>query len=172
MGFALEKNGNKSFDQLLSEEILIPLQMKRTFFTLPPLLGHELAQGYGKNNQLLPPMPPVAMKGGGALKSTVQDLMKFLQANLGQGPQDIVNALKLTQQGLFKVKPQFTQALGWGIQKSKGIDIFEKNGKLPGFSTSMTFIPDKVGVIALANKDDLPITLFTRDLILELVAQP
>ena len=93
-----------------------------------------------------------AIAGAGALRSTTQDMMKFLTANLDiSGPPLLRKAMKLAQNGHFKA-PKMIQALSWQRVTRQGVEFIDKNGGVGGFSSWMGMVPDqKMGLVLLSN---------------------
>ena len=91
-----------------------------------------------------------AIAGAGALRSTTEDMMKFLMANLDvSGPPLLRKAMRLAQKGRFKA-PKMIQALSWQRVTRQGVEFIDKNGGVGGFSSWMGMVPDqKNGLILL-----------------------
>ncbi|WP_058534220.1 serine hydrolase [Legionella saoudiensis] len=141
----------------LREQITQPLGMNNTYFTLPPDKMALQAQGYHPNATPAPHYIPVNFLGGGALRSSAADLLKFMKANLGikveQATPQLLSAMQFAQQPHFVVNPRFVMGLGWQrIQTKQGL-LITKNGGNQGFSTFIGFSPaQKLGVVVLTNK--------------------
>ncbi len=178
LGEAVANVAGMGYEQTIAQFITTPLQMDSTFAAIPPSLASRYAQGYlptGARIQRPPPIQPHPYKpsflpGGGALRSTNRDMLKFLEANLGlSGPAYLLQAMQLAQQGFFKVNQRLTLGLGWQrFQSAHGL-ILDKNGGVPGFSSYIGFKPEqKIGVVILANKSKTQITSIGRLLLKQL----
>lgn len=84
LGYMLEGATAETYDQLLHQRILDPLGMYHTEIEVPPQMENDYAQGYNwdgspakqwRHNDIIP--------AEGALKSTSQDMLKYLMASLG-----------------------------------------------------------------------------------------
>ncbi|MCL9683703.1 serine hydrolase [Legionella maioricensis] len=157
LGFVLVKATGEPLARLLSENITQPLGMNNTYFTLPQDRWALQAQGYRPNHNLAPRYVPANFLGGGALRSSAADLLKFMKANLGikvaQASPQLLSAMELAQQPYFVVKPGFVMGLGWQrVRHGQGL-LITKNGGNIGFSTFIGFSPSKkLGVVVLTNQ--------------------
>ena len=69
--------------------------------------------------------------GTGQMFSSARDMAAFLAANLGALPKQnpkhraLQDAMALAQQGVFTVRPRFTQALGWLVVGNGALTIVD-----------------------------------------------
>lgn len=152
LGFALENHSHKKYGVLLHEVVTGPLQMTSTAIHTAPRLNGIYAQGHNKKGIPVHHLRANAIAGAGALRSTTQDMMKFLTANLDiAGPPLLRKAMKLAQKGRFKA-PKMMQALSWQRVTRQRVEFIDKNGGVGGFSSWMGMVPDqKVGLVLLSN---------------------
>ncbi len=152
LGFALENHSHKKYGALLHEVVTGPLQMTSTAIHTAPRLNGIYAQGHNKKGIPVHHLRANAIAGAGALRSTTQDMMKFLTANLDiSGPPLLRKAMKLAQNGHFKA-PKMIQALSWQRVTRQGVEFIDKNGGVGGFSSWMGMVPDqKMGLVLLSN---------------------
>jgi CubicO group peptidase (beta-lactamase class C family) len=95
------------------------------------------------------------LAGAGALRSTANDLMTFLSANLGytQSPLAPAMAAMLTVRHPTGV-PGLEVALGWHVFTRNGREIVWHNGGTGGFRSFIGFDPkNRIGVVALSNAE-------------------
>jgi len=91
------------------------------------------------------------LAGAGALRSTVDDQLRFLQANLAGPGHPLGPAFELCHQVRFK-NWAHCMGLGWHIQDLKDRPMHWHNGATGGFSSYMAFAKDaRVGVVVLSN---------------------
>ncbi|CEG57143.1 serine hydrolase [Legionella fallonii] len=157
LGYVLVNATSEPLANLLRENITQPLAMNNTYFTLSPDKLSLQAQGYRPNNNPAPHYVPANFLGGGALRSSAADLLKFMKANLGikveNSSTQLLSAMQFAQQPHFIVKPQFVLGLGWQRIKRGQQLLITKNGANIGFSTFIGFSPSKqLGVVVLTNK--------------------
>ncbi|CDZ77460.1 Beta-lactamase precursor [Legionella massiliensis] len=170
LGNVLVHASAKPLAVLLSENISQPLAMTNTYFTLPANKQALQAQGYRPNGNPAPHYVPANFLGGGALRSSSADMLRFLKANLGvkeenASPQ-LLSAMQFAQQPQFEVKPQFVLGLGWQRIKHGQQLLITKNGANMGFSTFIGFSPAKqLGVVVLTNKSKGKATMLGNQLL-------
>ena len=75
----------------------------------------------------------------------------------------------LAQQGVFTVRPRFTQALAWQVVRNGEVTIVDKNGGLNNTATYIGMIPQqKMGIVILSNCGGEPATRIGRQIMLAL----
>jgi len=131
--------------------------MNQTTYFVPAIEESQYAQGYFADNEPAPRWMMMAWKpGSGALRSTPNDMMKFLQANLnvGDAPIAIRQAMQFAQQSYFKINDRTMQGLAWATTTfPNGQKIVWKDGATAGFSTFIALAPDKhAGLVIMINK--------------------
>jgi CubicO group peptidase (beta-lactamase class C family) len=85
--------------------------------------------------------------GAGALSSTMQDMLLFLEQQISPPQGELGDAIRMTQQP-WPSSDSLSMGLGW--QRSNG--YFDKDGGLGGYETYMAFDPDKkTGVFVAGN---------------------
>ena len=169
LGHALALGQGTDFETLIVERVLEPLQMSDTAIELTPTLRERLATGH--DGQLRPAanwdLPVLA--GAGALRSTVHDLLTFLEANLGLGPSPLRQAMERAR------TPQRSDpalgmdiGLGWIIAREGDREFVWHNGGTGGYASFIAFdVEAGEGIVILSNSalsvDNLAYRLFTRD---------
>jgi D-alanyl-D-alanine-carboxypeptidase/D-alanyl-D-alanine-endopeptidase len=153
LGHVLALRAGMSYEALVRSRICDPLGMKDTRITLTPEMKARLAVGH---NQALEPvenwdLPTLA--GAGALRSTANDMLTFLAANLGYTKSSLAPAMA----AMLKVRrptgmPGLEIALGWHVRTIDGKEIVWHNGGTGGYRSFMGFDPvARTGVVALSN---------------------
>jgi beta-lactamase class C len=173
LGYAIEDVEHMPYEQFIKNDLLTPLDMNSTMVDVPAYLLNNYAQGYSPQGNPVPRWPHTILPGGGALRSTASDMLKFLEANLGvKGSKEVLDAMQLAHQGFFKVNDKLTIGLGWQRVKVREMLIIDKNGGLPGFASYIGMIPEKkIGIVILANKSKIKSTLVGRQLLMRLAKQ-
>jgi CubicO group peptidase (beta-lactamase class C family) len=153
LGHVLEKVTGKDYESMVKERILAPLGMKGTGVTLSSSMQMHLAQGHTAKGSPTPIWHFAALAGAGALNSNVQDVLKFIQANVDDG--------KLLSRPFEKMQqPQFSGDTGIGWMQPTFIDKFLgneqvvwHNGMVGGYASYLSIdAKTKTGVVILANK--------------------
>jgi CubicO group peptidase (beta-lactamase class C family) len=83
LGHALARGADTSYEKLLLERICAPLGMQDTRITLSEDQRSRLVQGHGPRGRPVANWDIPTLAGAGALRSTVNDMLIFLKANLG-----------------------------------------------------------------------------------------
>jgi CubicO group peptidase (beta-lactamase class C family) len=157
LGHLLSLRAGKDFETLVVDRIATPLGMASTRITLTPEMKERMAAGYNAALQPARHWDFQALAGCGALRSTANDLITFLAANLGykKSPLDSAMAAMLDVR-VPGPAPNFQQALGWHITQRKDRDLVWKDGGTFGFGSFIGFdAKAKVGVVVLANSFSL-----------------
>jgi serine-type D-Ala-D-Ala carboxypeptidase/endopeptidase len=90
-----------------------------------------------------------ALAGAGAIRSTANDMLRYLKANMGIDQSPLAAAMKLAQQPRSNVGQTMRVGLGW-MTTNKG--IVWHNGMTGGYSSFIGFTADRRrGVVILAN---------------------
>jgi serine-type D-Ala-D-Ala carboxypeptidase/endopeptidase len=135
LGHILELRAGKSYEELVVSRICAPLGMDDTRITLSSSMQQRLARGHNMG------LAPVAnwdfsvLAGAGALRSTANDLLKFLQMCLEPGDGPVAAAQKLA---LAERRPRADQrdvASGWFVASRFGDELVWKDGGTAGYAT-------------------------------------
>lgn len=160
LGHILSLKAGISYETLVTRRILEPLQMKDTVIMLRPELRSRLALGHDGAGSAVANWDLPTLAGAGALRSTMNDMLKFLEANLADtGP--LATALHLTQESRRSLgKPDGSVGLGWLLRRGFGTEIVWHNGGTGGYHSFIGFDPKTGdGVVVLhnsaANIDDI-----------------
>lgn len=151
LGHALARAAGKSYEDLLKERILTPLGMTRTSVALSEeqrtlLAGPHDADGQPEHNWDLN-----VLAGAGGIRSNVDDMLKFLAAELGLVETPLAGAIKLTQIPRNALgEGGGHMGLGWHL--SAGEETIWHNGQTGGYHSFAAIRPrEKVAVVVLAN---------------------
>jgi D-alanyl-D-alanine-carboxypeptidase/D-alanyl-D-alanine-endopeptidase len=164
LGTVLARRAGMSYEALVESRITGPLGMKNTRVMLSPEMKARMATGH--NGQLKPaanwdfPAPTSALAGAGGLRSTMNDMLIFLAANM-DAVKPAANAKTPLQPAMTAVlanrrptgNPGLDIALGWHVVKAPGgREIMWHNGGTGGFRSYMGFDPaNNIGVVLLSN---------------------
>ena len=153
LGNALARRAKKPYEDLVRERILAPLGMKDTRITLTPELRARVAQGHDAQGKPVPLWDLNALQGAGALRSTANDMLTFLAANINGAPGTLGMGLIAARQSRRPAgAPVLTIGLGWHILTRNGLHVVWHNGGTGGYRTFAGFDPDRmIGVVVLTN---------------------
>jgi len=162
LGHILASSQTKTYEDIVVSHICNQLGMNDTRIALSPDQKSRLAQGYQgvftishlclsfpAKNWSIP-----ALSGAGALRSTVNDLIKFLSANMGITQTPLSTSMYTTQVARHKIRSNMSIAMGWHIQYPNSPDdaIIWHNGGTGGYSSYMGFNKKhRTGVVILSN---------------------
>ena len=153
LGHVLARRAGMDYETLVRSRICEPLGMKSTRITLTPALQERLAVGHNAQMEPVKNWDLTTLAGAGGLRSTANDMLTFLAANLGL----IKSPLAPAMAGMIKVRrptgyPDLEIALGWHVFTSNGKEIVWHNGGTGGYQTWMGYDPKaRVAVVALSN---------------------
>ena len=95
------------------------------------------------------------LAGGGGLNSNVNDLMTFLDANIGEPTSPLEHAMRDAHRGYHIPRPGMGVGLGWMTMKRGRLNLVGNRGGTAGYSTFVAFDPEtRAGVVVLANSGD------------------
>jgi CubicO group peptidase (beta-lactamase class C family) len=153
LGHVLARRAGMDYEVLVESRICAPLGMKSTAITLAPQMKARLAVGHNAALEPVKNWDLPTLAGAGALRSTANDLLIFLAANLGYSKSPLAPAMV----AMLKTRRPTGQsgleiALGWHIFTSNGKEIIWHNGGTGGYRSFIGFDPKtRVGVVALSN---------------------
>ena len=135
LGHVLELRAGRSYEELVVSRICAPLGMDDTRITLTDSMQQRLARGHNMGLAPVANWDFSALAGAGALRSTPNDLLKFLQMCLGPGDGPVAAAQKLA---LVERRPRADQrdvASGWFVASRFGDELVWKDGGTGGYAT-------------------------------------
>jgi CubicO group peptidase (beta-lactamase class C family) len=149
LGHVLAAREKTSYEQLLRDRVLSPLGMNDTHVATDAKNRSRLAPGHNPDGEPLPNWDWDALVACGGIRSTADDVLKFLAANMDPASPIAADA-KLARKPLAKAMPGNEVALGWHLAR-KGTLVWH-NGQTSGYHSYCGFVPDKkVGVVVLSN---------------------
>lgn len=162
LGNAIALKAGRSYESLVADRICQPLKMNSTAITLNPELKSRFATGHNELGYAVPSCDFQSLMGCGAVRSTANDLLQYLSANLGLTRSGLTPLMQKTHmvhfQSMFRAS---STGLAWFMASDpKGREIVWHAGGTPGFSTFAGF--DKTrrrGVVVLSSSRDADIPL-------------
>jgi D-alanyl-D-alanine-carboxypeptidase/D-alanyl-D-alanine-endopeptidase len=152
LGDALARRAGTDYPSLVQKRVCKPLKLASTGIDLSPRLKSRLATGHDAALDPVANWDFVAVAGAGALRSTANDMLRFLAAMLGDVRSPLSGAM--TEMLLTRRPTPFNSetALGWDVLKRDGKEFIWKNGATGGYRTFVGF--DKqtdTGIVVLSN---------------------
>ncbi len=152
LGQALtHKAGAKSYEQLLTDKILTPLNMSDSRITLTDSMRSRLAPGHDADGNPAANWDLNAFAPAGGLRVTADDMLSYLAANAAITPSPLYPAMHAAHQPRADASED-GGAIGlcWQIRKLDG--AVWHNGQTGGYHTFAGFLPDKkVAVVLLSS---------------------
>jgi serine-type D-Ala-D-Ala carboxypeptidase/endopeptidase len=155
LGAILADRVGSSFAEALRERILLPLGMRDTFVELPDAVRGRLADGHTRRGKPQPrQFEGPAVLGAGSLRSTAEDMLRFLRANLEPPANRLGAAIELAQRPRAKLGGRMEVGLGWlfGPVSRDGRRMLWHNGGTAGFRSFAGLVREAgAAVIVLGN---------------------
>ncbi|HUQ48396.1 MAG TPA: serine hydrolase domain-containing protein [Gemmatimonadaceae bacterium] len=157
LGHVLALKAGKSYEALVKERVLAPLGMSETGITLNPSMKRHMAQGFNGHGAPVPLWDIPTLAGAGALRSTANDMLKFLAANLDSASIPLGKSMAMAQASRKVIGPNNSIGLGWNIVQLFGTSVTWHNGGTGGFRTYIGMDTEHHrGVIVLSNSTISP----------------
>jgi serine-type D-Ala-D-Ala carboxypeptidase/endopeptidase len=141
LGHVLSLRAGRSYEELVVSRICNPLGLNDTRITLTPSMWERLAQGH--NTSLYPVANwdfSSAFAGAGALRSTANDMLRFLDACQGRRKSGLTPAIAR----MLNVRRQtgekdISAAAGWFVSTAFNDEMVTKSGETGGYSSFVGF---------------------------------
>lgn len=163
--------GSASYADYLLEHILKPLGMERSFCDfVRPLKDENHAALYAVIAGELTKVRDYhdnafVLNGGGAMKSTLKDLKKYIAMYLNDGTgldgTAIAKPETITAMTTKHQMDSYVTDYGYGldIKELNGLQVAGHGGSLPGVSSHLLWCRERgMGVIVLCNTEDVPVS--------------
>ncbi|KAB1232766.1 class C beta-lactamase [Chryseobacterium viscerum] len=114
LGVIAGKTMNQSFTKAMTENVFAKIGLNNTFYEVPAENMSQYAFGYSKNDEPIRVNPGVLADEAYGVKSCTQDMITFVDANMGMGNIDrkLSAAIMNTHTGYFNTS-EMTQDLIW-----------------------------------------------------------
>lgn len=154
LGHILSLNIGISYEELMINTIAVPLDMEETKITLDQNMKDHLAVGHSGGTEVENwDIPTLA--GAGAIRSSTDDMLKFLSANLGYTETPLQPAMEMTHKARHDKAGSMKVGLGWHIKEGAEGDVIWHNGGTGGYRTFAGFVKETgKGVVVLTNSTE------------------
>lgn len=175
LGILLSSREKVPYEQLMIEQIAKPCGMNDTCIKLTDKQRERLAPPYDAALQKSKNWDIPTLAGAGGIRSTVNDMLKFIAANHAEDDQPLTKALRLSHEKRHAMEEGEAIGLAWHIE-SDGITRWH-NGMTGGYASWVSVVPGRnAGVVVLCNTACEKITEFgqnaTRITLGETIEQP
>ena len=164
LGAALGHAAGKKYTEYVIENIFAPLQMTHTAFEPNPKIQSNIAKGYavGPDDKIDTETPAQEHQGrgykvpNGAIYTTIGDLARFVELELGGGPDSVISKQTLadnfTRANSSTSDLHHGYGVGFGVDRSGDFVYYGHNGAVAGY-TAVAFFErhSKTGVVVLRN---------------------
>ena len=149
LSYAVARRAGTDYETLVDTQLFTPLKMEGAYIKQLPS-GIRAAQGHSPNRR------PVSawnfstnLAGVGGVRATLDDMVKYVQGELGQPAISITPALKLSQQQVSKTP---AMAMNWMLLPVAGRTVHVHEGGTGGFSSFVAFDNEQQrGVVILSD---------------------
>jgi hypothetical protein len=123
--------------------------MGESTVTMNPAQELKAANGYDEKGNLAPENPN-QLHGAGAIKSSVNDMLKYARWQM----EELDEAVKLSHQPVLK-SGNYAAGLNWQQMSSDGRRVIWQEGNIVGFNSFCILEPElKIGLVLFANEED------------------
>jgi serine-type D-Ala-D-Ala carboxypeptidase/endopeptidase len=159
LGHVIALKAGTDYESLVVDRICRPLKMDSTRITLTPELKNRFATGHNQYGEAVPSWDRQTQLGGSALRSTANDLLKFLSANLGLTPSSLTPLMEKTHAVQLERTLGVDVGMAWMIMATpQGTKIIWHAGGAPGYVTFAGFDKNRRrGVVVLSSSWDLDV---------------
>lgn len=153
LGHALARKAGMSYEALVRARVLEPLGMRDTAVTLSADQKRRLATGHNADLVPVKNWDLDAIAGAGALRSTANDMLKFLAANLELTDTPLKPAMRrMRSMRRATGTPDVDILMAWHTLSRDGSEIVWHNGGTGGYRSFAGFDPvKKTAVVVLCN---------------------
>lgn len=149
LGHALSRRMRLNYGHAVRDLLCTPLRLSdTTAVRLSEDQERRLLPGHSTRGGTVPGWTFPALPGAGALRSTVPDLLRFLDANLGREDAGLGRALRLTHSPRLKARGGHA-GLGWRVSNVEGKPVVWRSAVTGGYSGFMGFSADAETGVAL-----------------------
>jgi CubicO group peptidase (beta-lactamase class C family) len=169
LGHVIALRAGKDYESLLVERICGPLGMSSTRVTLPAELQARLAKGHDASGKPAANWDIGAIVGAGGIRSSANDLLKYVSAQVGLTASELTPLMKKTheirwrnvpmpghREGEGELKFLGNAAMSWmdsGIEQPPGMELLGHGGGTGGYSAFVGMdLRRRRGVVVLSNQ--------------------
>lgn len=154
LGHALTRAaGVETIGQLIRQRITGPLKMKSTDYGRANGVGAMMAKGHSPDGEVAPYWDFAVLAGAGGLNSSAEDMLTYLDANVGAPRSPVESAMRDAHQPRYPLNFKGNSAsLGWDHSVRGDRTIVYKGGSTAGFGAALGVDPATgAGVVILGN---------------------
>lgn len=152
LGHVLGLAADLPYGTLVRDRICDPLGLVDTRVEVPAGDLGRFADGHDRRGRPVPHWELPSLAGAGALRSTVHDMLRFLELQHGDGPSALARAARATHGARLR-RGRIAQCLGWmSLESRDGARLLWHDGGTGGFRSFCAFAPETgAHVVVLSN---------------------
>ena len=144
LSLAVAQAYGTDLESALRTHLFVPLRMDRTWIAKPPEGAHA-APGHLSSGAATPPWTiAVDLAGVGMVRSTLDDMVRYAQAELDAPSPDMARRIFLTQ---AEVAPGF--GMNWALARVDGHELVMHEGATGGFSSAVLLEPARQRAVVI-----------------------
>ncbi|QDH69544.1 serine hydrolase [Marilutibacter alkalisoli] len=153
LSLAVARRAGMDFESLLADRLFAPLGMEGAYITDPPA-GVVAARGHATDGQAAPAWHfATDLAGVGGVRATLDDMVRYVEAQLGNAPGSLDAALALIRQPLATGIAQ-PMAMNWLLVPLDGRDVHAHEGGTGGFASFVGLdVERRRGVVVLSDTE-------------------
>jgi serine-type D-Ala-D-Ala carboxypeptidase/endopeptidase len=149
LGYALAQLEHTTYGAVTEEKILKPLGMTMSGTVFSDAMRAHLAAGHDIAGTAAKSWDFDALAGAGAIRSTANDMLRYLKANMGIDPSPLAATMRFAQQPRSDMTKTMRIGLAW---MTTGKGIIWHNGETGGYRSFLGFTADgRHGAVILSN---------------------
>lgn len=196
LGYIIKKVSGESYQNYTINHILLPLEMKDTYWDYSKVPKNQLALGYRwlNDNWIEQPMLGDGAYGAmGGMLTTIEDFGKYTSFHLAAAPSNLPESKILKRSSLREMQQPWNfndlnvenknvqgnscpvvsaygYGLRWGKDCKQNINIGHSGG-LPGFGSNWKILPQYgLGIVSFANRTYAPVSALNTQILDTLIA--
>ena len=135
LSYAVARRAGKDYETLIRERLFAPLKMEGAYINR--LRTESARTGTSPNAKAVPAWNFSSnLAGVGGVRATLEDMVRYVQGQLGNPSTTITPAFKLSQQPVSKAPPM---AMNWMLMPANGRTVHVHEGGTGGFSSFVAF---------------------------------
>lgn len=151
LSYAVARRAGEDFESLIDERLFAPLGMTRSYIGRRPE-GVTVATGHTPDGKPTSPWDfPTDFAGVGGVRATLDDMVRYVQAQAGTAPKPLDADFALTHVAIPN-DAKTPIAMHWMIAQLNGRSFLAHEGGTGGFSSFVAFDPKQnFGVVILSD---------------------
>jgi D-alanyl-D-alanine-carboxypeptidase/D-alanyl-D-alanine-endopeptidase len=152
LGHVLARVNGTTYEDLVRERILDPLEMNSSGITLSEDMQQWLALGHDTEGNVVSNWDIPTLAGAGALRSDMNDMLVFIAANTGPALTPLEEVMRDSHEARNNYGGPNEIGLNWIITNQGKDKVVWHSGGTGGYRTFAGFDPDRgVGAVVLTN---------------------